>query len=123
MSDQESLLLYDLLPDLAADDIGVWEVGWRANVLLVDTPASTRNEIAEAVVERLILERLAVFVDEDGLPSGHPMAAPEFERRGRLRATWANGEADTTLWLRATAATLEWASSRQIPPPADSPAV
>jgi hypothetical protein len=115
MSDQESLLLHDLLPDLAADDIGVWEVGWRANVLLADAPASARSEIAEAVVERMIREGLAVFVDEDGLPSSHPMAAPEFERRGRLRATWANAEADTTLWLRATPATLDWASSRRIP--------
>ncbi len=60
----EELLYWDTLSDLVFDDLGAWEVAWRANTLADETSDRTRGAAA-SVILRLVDEGLAVVVDGD----------------------------------------------------------
>ncbi len=99
MTSEQAVLLRDILSDLAQDDIGLWEVGWRANVLFERLPEPERSAIAEAVIEHLLAGGLAKIVDSSGNVSSQSLPAP-----GALREIWNKVPPDTRLWLRATEA-------------------
>jgi hypothetical protein len=59
------LLYWDTISDLASDDLGIWEVAWRANTLS-RTHRNLTNAAAATVIARLVKEGLATPVDESG---------------------------------------------------------
>jgi hypothetical protein len=65
--DLAELLYWDTISDLVSDDVGIWEVAWRANTLS-GRHGDFAKDAAATVIGRLVNEGLATPVDESGAP-------------------------------------------------------
>lgn len=94
---RSQILRVDLLTDLAYDNIGMWEVLWRAHTLFPDLGREETVQLARAVASTIVRTGEASLVDRD-----NPARLSEDLDRQFATYPWAADPPDTKLWLAIT---------------------
>jgi hypothetical protein len=98
VTEKRDLLYWDTLSEIVNDDLGLWEVLWRARSMFPEASSDNIVDIARRAIQQLLASDIVILVDRD---SGNVLddAATEAALQG---PGWQSSPPDTRIWLQPT---------------------